>query len=215
MTKQLLWEEYKAGEPPVPVERLLPTLRDVAAGAPSGASTPLALRPPARLLELGFPALGARPDPAWRVDSACRYVINAHMNVWFLSAVLLSAAPAGSTLQVKLVGLRNDRGTARIAVFATRDGWPQQDAKAVRRTVAKIDQGHASASFEGLPPAPTRSSPSMTKTATRCSRRARSAFRSRAGAPRTTRVRRSARPSTKRSSGSMGRRPSRSQFGTR
>lgn len=75
--------------------------------------------------------------------------------LWLLfsfAVVLLGTAPLPTTLEVKLLGLRNERGTARVAVFATRAGWPQQDGKAYRRAIATIDRGRASVSFEGLPP---------------------------------------------------------------
>jgi len=75
-----------------------------------------------------------------------------HLPVLSCAIVLLSAAPLPTTLEVKLLGLRNDHGTARVAVFATRDGWPQNDARALRRAVATIARGQASVSFDGLPP---------------------------------------------------------------
>ena len=63
-----------------------------------------------------------------------------------------AALPAGSgTLQVALVGFRNDRGTAIVSLFAGAKGFPD-DVAASRSTVAApIREGKATVMFPDLP----------------------------------------------------------------
>ena len=60
-------------------------------------------------------------------------------------------APGTGTLVVTLEGLRSDRGTAIVSVFAGPQGFPDEVAAAVRTEYLAIAAGRAGATFAGLP----------------------------------------------------------------
>lgn len=76
--------------------------------------------------------------------------------LFFATASLLACAPrvvrpagprgpvvAGDHLAVEVVGLRNDTGTVRVAVYATAAGFPTDRSAVVSRCEARIDHGVA------------------------------------------------------------------------
>lgn len=68
---------------------------------------------------------------------------------------LAQAAPSaekGNDIRVEIVGLRNDRGTLRCALFASPDGFPSNANKTARATTASVEQGRASCRFQGVTP---------------------------------------------------------------
>jgi uncharacterized protein (DUF2141 family) len=64
-----------------------------------------------------------------------------------------ASAPAGSgyPLTVRVNGLRNDKGRVAIALFASPADFPDQK-RALAGQLAKIEKGHAAATFSGLEP---------------------------------------------------------------
>lgn len=62
--------------------------------------------------------------------------------------LLLAANPS---LEVTVTGLQSDVGEVRIAVFATTEGWPEQDALATRRAAVKSSGRRATVKFDDLP----------------------------------------------------------------
>ena len=71
-------------------------------------------------------------------------------------AGLVSPVPGrpveGITLEVRLVGLRSDQGSARVALWRTREGFPNDSEKAARRYSLPIVDGVADIVIEGLEP---------------------------------------------------------------
>jgi uncharacterized protein (DUF2141 family) len=71
-------------------------------------------------------------------------------------ALLLVAAAAGTaraeTLVVEMKGFRSDKGKAMVALFASKDGFPDKPKKAVRRVQVDIVQRSAVAVFDRVAP---------------------------------------------------------------
>ncbi|HEU5057055.1 MAG TPA: DUF2141 domain-containing protein [Kofleriaceae bacterium] len=71
-------------------------------------------------------------------------------------ALLLVAAAAGTsraeTLVVEMKGFRSDKGKALVALFASKDGFPDKPKKAVRRVEVEIKQRAAVAVIDRVPP---------------------------------------------------------------
>lgn len=61
-------------------------------------------------------------------------------------------APETATLTVKLVGLRNERGLAQVAVFRSARGFPEDYQRAIAGGSPSIRGGVATIRFERLPP---------------------------------------------------------------
>ncbi len=59
-----------------------------------------------------------------------------------------------TTLAVEITGFRSDRGSARVALWRSRDGFPADASKAVRRLDVPIKAGCARLTVEGLEPGP-------------------------------------------------------------
>ncbi|MBL8952322.1 MAG: DUF2141 domain-containing protein [Myxococcaceae bacterium] len=62
--------------------------------------------------------------------------------------LLLAANPS---LEVTITGLASDAGEVRLAVFSSREGWPERDELAVRRVALKIVRGRATVKLDDLP----------------------------------------------------------------
>jgi len=58
----------------------------------------------------------------------------------------------GETLVVEMKGFRSDKGKALVALFASKDGFPNHPKKAVRRMEVAIVNRAAVAVLEGVPP---------------------------------------------------------------
>jgi uncharacterized protein (DUF2141 family) len=71
-------------------------------------------------------------------------------------AVVVVAALAGTaraeTVVVEMQGFRNDKGSALVSLFASKDGYPEQAQKAVRKVVVPIQKGSAKAVLKDVPP---------------------------------------------------------------
>lgn len=71
-------------------------------------------------------------------------------------ALVLLAAVAGTargeTLVVEMRGFRSDKGKALVAVFTSKDGFPDHPKKAARRVQVDIKKGAAVAVISDLPP---------------------------------------------------------------
>jgi uncharacterized protein (DUF2141 family) len=63
-----------------------------------------------------------------------------------LSLLLLS-----HSLEVKITGLHSDKGHVRVLLFTSAQGWPADDAKALRREVISSSGGVATLTFHDLP----------------------------------------------------------------
>lgn len=81
------------------------------------------------------------------------------MRVLVLMVGLLVAAGSAraqhttsSRVVVEVRGFRSDGGKALVALFATRKGFPDKAAQALRRAEVTIRKGTARAVFERLPP---------------------------------------------------------------
>ncbi|HUB07511.1 MAG TPA: DUF2141 domain-containing protein [Myxococcales bacterium] len=62
------------------------------------------------------------------------------------------ARAAGFEVVVHVEGPKGEKGTAVCALYASKDGFPGDEAKALRRTTAPIDGSPATCVFEDLPP---------------------------------------------------------------
>ncbi|HEY3445596.1 MAG TPA: DUF2141 domain-containing protein [Myxococcales bacterium] len=56
------------------------------------------------------------------------------------------------TLVVEITGFRNDRGNAKVALWHSREGFPADESKAVRRYLVPIVAGRAILTVENLEP---------------------------------------------------------------
>jgi uncharacterized protein (DUF2141 family) len=63
-----------------------------------------------------------------------------------------SATPIADRLEAEMLNLRNSNGSVKCALFASADGFPRDDDKAVASASAPIDAGHATCVFDGLQP---------------------------------------------------------------
>lgn len=64
------------------------------------------------------------------------------------------AVGSKTTLRVEIVGFRNSNGTARVALWQTQDGFPEDPEKAQHKYVVPIVGGRATVVVEGLDPGP-------------------------------------------------------------
>jgi uncharacterized protein (DUF2141 family) len=72
-----------------------------------------------------------------------------------LALVLVAASAAaarGETLVVEMKGFRSDKGKALVALFASKEGFPDHPKKAIRRLEVDIKKGAALAVLMGVPP---------------------------------------------------------------
>lgn len=72
-----------------------------------------------------------------------------------LALVLVAAAAGaarGETLIVEMKGFRSDKGKALVALFASRDGFPDKPKKAIRRIEVVIKQRAAVAVLDDVAP---------------------------------------------------------------
>ncbi len=74
----------------------------------------------------------------------------------FFAALCLVAATAGAaraeTLVIEMKGFRSDKGKALVALFGSKDGFPDHPKKAIRRVEVGIKKGAASTVLMGVPP---------------------------------------------------------------
>jgi uncharacterized protein (DUF2141 family) len=72
------------------------------------------------------------------------------------AALCLVAATAGAaraeTLVIEMKGFRSDKGKALVALFASKDGFPDKPKKAVRRVEVSIKKGAATTVLMGVQP---------------------------------------------------------------
>jgi len=72
------------------------------------------------------------------------------------AALCLVAATAGAaraeTLVIEMKGFRSDKGKALVALFASKDGFPDQPKKAARRVEVSIKKGAATTVLMGIRP---------------------------------------------------------------
>jgi uncharacterized protein (DUF2141 family) len=63
-------------------------------------------------------------------------------------------AACGCTLRIRVDGLRNSTGVVGVAIFKTRDGWPEDMSKTVNHWPTPITPGarEATAVMQNLPP---------------------------------------------------------------
>jgi uncharacterized protein (DUF2141 family) len=61
-----------------------------------------------------------------------------------LLAACLGAGACAATLNVEVVGAKNDQGHVAVAVFAAPEGFPKDDGRAIRRLRAPIDAARRS-----------------------------------------------------------------------
>jgi uncharacterized protein (DUF2141 family) len=64
----------------------------------------------------------------------------------------LSGAARGETLVVEMRGFKSDKGKALVALFASKDGFPDHPNKAARRMQVDIKKGEAVAVLSDLAP---------------------------------------------------------------
>jgi len=64
----------------------------------------------------------------------------------------LAGAARAETLVVEMKGFRSDKGKALVALFASKDGFPDNPKKAARRVQVDIVKGAAVAVLSDLPP---------------------------------------------------------------
>jgi uncharacterized protein (DUF2141 family) len=72
-----------------------------------------------------------------------------------LALVLVAATAAAAraeTLVVEMKGFRSDKGKALVALFASKEGFPDHPKKAIRRLEVAIKKGAAFAVLMGVPP---------------------------------------------------------------
>jgi uncharacterized protein (DUF2141 family) len=69
-----------------------------------------------------------------------------------LTGSVAQAGPASSSVVVEMRGFRNASGKALVALFASRDGFPDHPKQAVRRLEVPIHRGTARAVFARVPP---------------------------------------------------------------
>ena len=72
-----------------------------------------------------------------------------------LALAMLAAftgAARGETLVVEMRGFRSDRGKALVALFGSKDGFPDKPNKAARRLQVDIKKGAAIAVLSDVPP---------------------------------------------------------------
>jgi uncharacterized protein (DUF2141 family) len=66
------------------------------------------------------------------------------------SALAQGQPPQENQIHVEIVGLRNDKGQAVCALFATADSFPKKADKAAARVTAVISSRHAACDFPGV-----------------------------------------------------------------
>jgi uncharacterized protein (DUF2141 family) len=65
--------------------------------------------------------------------------------------VAQSAAPAGSQLTVKVIGLRNSKGVVGVALFSKAVGFPEASEQALQAKNLAIKDGSAEVTFPNVP----------------------------------------------------------------
>ena len=63
-----------------------------------------------------------------------------------------SQASQGNAIQVKFVGMRNDKGKISCALYSSAEGFPKKGEKAVAHVVAPISEREAVCEFPGIAP---------------------------------------------------------------
>src|SRR5262245_1062657 len=67
-----------------------------------------------------------------------------------LPRCLAQAAPQGSVIHVDVVGLRNNNGRVFCALYASAEGFPKDNQKAIRRDNSSISEKKAVCEFSGI-----------------------------------------------------------------
>jgi len=80
-----------------------------------------------------------------RKDLACLALM------MFVATVAARPAKAGSVIHVEVVGLHNDIGQVGCTIFSSTDGFPTDQAKALRKVMTPIKEDKAACDFTGLP----------------------------------------------------------------
>lgn len=69
-----------------------------------------------------------------------------------LVVAALTGTARGETLVVEMRGFRNQKGSALVALFASKDGFPENGDKAVRKVAVPIQKGSAVAVLNDVKP---------------------------------------------------------------
>ena len=70
----------------------------------------------------------------------------------FLARCLAQAAPQGDVIHVDVVGLRNNNGRVFCSLYASAEGFPKDNQKAIRRDNTSISARKAACEFSGIEP---------------------------------------------------------------
>lgn len=66
-----------------------------------------------------------------------------------INSIALAADPAGK-LKIVMTDFRNDKGSAKIALFNSKEGFPNDDGKALKRAKVKIENGKTEVVFNDI-----------------------------------------------------------------
>ncbi|MGC4116720.1 MAG: DUF2141 domain-containing protein [Myxococcales bacterium] len=76
------------------------------------------------------------------------------MNIGQASGEPEQRRETSTTLLVEITGFRNERGNAKVALWRSREGFPADERRAVKRFKVPIVAGCAKLTVEGLEPGP-------------------------------------------------------------
>ena len=91
-------------------------------------------------------------DPAVTHLGARGSVLRAAAGLALLLAAATAAGETPCSLRVEVDGLRSDAGEVRVALWSSREGFPEETASALDRALAPIREGGASVCFASLAP---------------------------------------------------------------
>src|SRR5215469_4822160 len=72
--------------------------------------------------------------------------------VSFARCLPQATPPQGSVIHVEVVGLRNSKGRVFCALYASAEGFPKDNQKAIRRDTSSISEKKAVCEFSGIEP---------------------------------------------------------------